>query len=161
VVQEDPDAIQGGMSYEMKNVSNEKPQASDAAPPNKKPGEVPANTASTKDLASEEGKTTARNQTERTTIQSVLRDTYQWARETFPTTMTVFSHLPFALVPFAFCMFVLVQALVTKGWVPVFAYGWDHWVEKTGTVGAVGGMGFLAVILCNVSYLLVVRIEKS
>jgi hypothetical protein len=48
-------------------------------------------------------------------------------------------------------MFVLVQALVTKGWVPVFAYGWDHWVNKTGTVGAVGGMGFLSVILCNVS----------
>ena len=48
-------------------------------------------------------------------------------------------------------MFVLVQALVTKGWVPVFAYGWDHWVTRTGTVGAIGGMGFLAVILCNVS----------
>ena len=66
--------------------------------------------------------------------------------------MTVFHHLPLALVPFAFCMFVLVQALVTKGWVPVFAYGWDHWVEKTGTVGAIGGMGFVSVILCNVSF---------
>jgi Na+/H+ antiporter NhaD/arsenite permease-like protein len=59
--------------------------------------------------------------------------------------------LPLPLVPFAFAMFVLVQALVTKGWVPVFAYGWDHWVGKTGTVGAIGGMGFLSVILCNVS----------
>jgi hypothetical protein len=45
-----------------------------------------------------------------------------------------------------------VQALVTKGWVPVFAHGWDRWVEKTGTVGAIGGMGFLSVILCNVSH---------
>ncbi|KOS22417.1 Potassium channel KOR1 [Escovopsis weberi] len=57
--------------------------------------------------------------------------------------------LPFALVPFAFCMFVLVQGLVSKGWVAVFAHGWDQWVRKTGTVGAVGGMGFLSVVLSN------------
>jgi Na+/H+ antiporter NhaD/arsenite permease-like protein len=86
-----------------------------------------------------------------TTLESIIKERYQWAEETFPTTMTVFNHLPLALLPFAFCMFVLVQALVTKGWVPVFAHGWDHWVEKTGTVGAVGGMGFLSVVLCNVS----------
>ncbi|USP79127.1 hypothetical protein yc1106_06401 [Curvularia clavata] len=84
-----------------------------------------------------------------TTLTSLTQDAYRWAQETFPTTMTVFHHLPLALVPFAFCMFVLVQALVTKGWVPVFAYGWDHWVEKTGTIGAIGGMGFVSVILCN------------
>ena len=87
----------------------------------------------------------------RTTLESVIKERYRWARETFPTTMTVFNHLPLPLLPFAFCMFILVQALVTKGWVPVFAHGWDHWVEKTGTVGAIGGMGFLSVILCNVS----------
>ncbi|GFP56082.1 hypothetical protein TASIC1_0006025200 [Trichoderma asperellum] len=52
-------------------------------------------------------------------------------------------------IPFAFCMFILVQGLVTKGWVPVFAYGWDHWVNKTGTIGAIGGMAFLSVILSN------------
>ncbi|EMR66735.1 putative arsenite efflux transporter - putative protein [Eutypa lata UCREL1] len=40
-------------------------------------------------------------------------------------------------------------ALVTKGWVQVFAYGWDHWVTKTGIVGSIGGMGFLSVVLCN------------
>ncbi|KAK1722553.1 arsenite efflux transporter [Colletotrichum acutatum] len=83
------------------------------------------------------------------TLVSRFRDGYRWSQETFPTVMAVLSHLPFALVPFAFAMFVLVQALVTKGWVPVFAYGWDHWVEKTGTIGAIGGMGFLSVILCN------------
>ncbi|CAE7220210.1 hypothetical protein HRS9139_09610 [Pyrenophora teres f. teres] len=84
-----------------------------------------------------------------TTLSSFITNRYKWAQETFPTTMTVFHHLPLALVPFAFCMFVLVQALVTKGWVPVFAHAWDHWVEKTGTVGAIGGMGFVSVILCN------------
>ena len=87
----------------------------------------------------------------RTTLTSLVADTYHWSQVTFPTATTVLEHLPFALVPFAFCMFVLVQALVTKGWVPVFAHGWDHWVSKTGTVGAIGGMGFLSVILCNVS----------
>ena len=86
-----------------------------------------------------------------TTLVSIATDIYRWMQETFPTVTVVVSHMPFPLVPFALSMFVLVQALVTKGWVPVFAYGWDHWVSKTGTVGAVGGMGFLSVILCNVS----------
>ncbi|KAF7856087.1 hypothetical protein EAF04_010041 [Stromatinia cepivora] len=90
-----------------------------------------------------------RKQRGHTTLVSLFGDAYLWCQETFPTVTAVVSHLPFALVPFAFSMFVLVQALVTKGWVPVFAYGWDHWVEKTGTVGAIGGMGFLSCILCN------------
>lgn len=85
------------------------------------------------------------------TVVSVLEGWYRWCQETFPTVAAVLAHLPFALVPFALAMFVLVEALVTKGWVPVFAYGWDHWVNKTGTVGAIGGMAFLSVILCNVS----------
>lgn len=85
------------------------------------------------------------------TLVSLSADAYRWLQETFPTVTVVVSHMPFPLVPFALAMFVLVQALVTKGWVPVFAYGWDHWVNKTGTVGAIGGMGFLSVILCNVS----------
>lgn len=85
------------------------------------------------------------------TLVSYAADRYRWSQETFPTTTAVLSHLPFALIPFAFCMFTLVQALVTKGWITVFAYGWDHWVAKTGTIGAIGGMGFLSVTLCNVS----------
>jgi Na+/H+ antiporter NhaD/arsenite permease-like protein len=87
----------------------------------------------------------------RTTVASLIADGYRYCQETFPTAMAVFMHLPFKLVPFAFAMFVLVQALVTKGWIPVFAHGWDHWVDRTGTVGAIGGMGFISVILCNVS----------
>ncbi|CAG7927265.1 unnamed protein product [Penicillium olsonii] len=83
------------------------------------------------------------------TLLSLSADLYRWLQETFPTVTVVVSHMPFPLLPFAFAMFVLVQALVTKGWVPVFAYGWNHWVNKTGTVGAIGGMAFLSVILCN------------
>lgn len=94
---------------------------------------------------------TAKKQGHRT-LTTIIRQRYRWSQETFPTMTAVASHLPFALIPFAFCMFTLVQALVTKGWIAVFAYGWDHWVTKTGTVGAIGGMGFLAVILCNVSH---------
>ncbi|KAI0436471.1 hypothetical protein F4803DRAFT_542092 [Xylaria telfairii] len=83
------------------------------------------------------------------TLVSISTDSYRWLQDTFPTVIAVFSHLPFALLPFSFEMFILVQGLVTNGWVPVFAYGWDHWVNKTGTIGAIGGMGFLSVILCN------------
>jgi hypothetical protein len=86
----------------------------------------------------------------RPTLVSLINDGYTWLQETFPTVTAVVAHLPFALVPFTFCMFILVQGLVTKGWVSVFAYGWDHWVKKTGTVGSIGGIGFLSVVLCNV-----------
>ena len=85
------------------------------------------------------------------TLQSQLQHFWRWCQETFPTAAAVLTHLPLALVPFAFCMFILVQALVTKGWVPVFAHGWNHWVRKTGTVGSLAGMGFLSTVLCNVS----------
>lgn len=83
------------------------------------------------------------------TLVSRAADLYRWCQETFPTATAVLAHLPFALIPFAFCMFVLVQALSTKGWVAVFAYGWDHWVTQTGTIGCIGGMAFLSVIMCN------------
>ncbi|KAL4780093.1 hypothetical protein BJX76DRAFT_364612 [Aspergillus varians] len=83
------------------------------------------------------------------TLESLAMTTYRWLQETFPTVTAVVSHMPFPLIPFAFAMFILVQALATKGWIEVFAYGWDHWVNRTGTVGAIGGMGFLSVILCN------------
>ncbi|KAL2150613.1 hypothetical protein VTH82DRAFT_7176 [Thermothelomyces myriococcoides] len=88
---------------------------------------------------------------QRTTLVSLAKGAFTWSQETFPTATAVIAHLPFALVPFAFSMFVLVQALVTKGWVPIFAKGWDAWVNKTGTIGAIGGMAFLSVILCNFS----------
>jgi Na+/H+ antiporter NhaD/arsenite permease-like protein len=89
---------------------------------------------------------------ERPTLISLVADVYRWSRETFPTATAALGDLPLALVPFTFSMFVLVQALVHKGWVPIFAHGWDLWINKTGTVGSIGGMGFLSAILCNVSF---------
>jgi Na+/H+ antiporter NhaD/arsenite permease-like protein len=106
----------------------------------------------------EADRTMATEPEERSTLLSEARKSYaslerayEWLQETFPTVMAVMAHLPFALVPFAFAMFVLVQALVSKGWVNVFAYGWYHWSKRTGTVGSIGGMGFLSCVLSNVS----------
>ncbi|RGP78908.1 hypothetical protein FLONG3_2813 [Fusarium longipes] len=89
--------------------------------------------------------------TDRSNLVFKSREAYEWLQETFPTVMAVVGHLPFALVPFAFAMFVLVQALVSTGWVNVFAWGWYHWSKRTGTIGSIGGMAFLSVVLSNFS----------
>jgi Na+/H+ antiporter NhaD/arsenite permease-like protein len=126
-------------------------------PPNEQACEAQGSPESPSDTEANEGDPStsprgdAKAKPSRTTVASLIADGYRYSQETFPTATAVVSHLPFKLVPFAFSMFVLVQALVTKGWVPVFAHGWDHWVDRTGTVGAIGGMGFISVILCNVS----------
>lgn len=150
----EPGQLQNGESFATSTTLNEKFQTPTAATSTQKSNEKLRSAADRERDAGEENRSKASLQKQPTTLESLVKERYQWAEETFPTTMTVFNHLPLALLPFAFCMFVLVQALVTKGWVPVFAHGWDHWVEKTGTVGAVGGMGFLSVVLCNVSTLL-------
>ncbi|KAK1595438.1 putative arsenite transmembrane transporter protein [Colletotrichum navitas] len=91
----------------------------------------------------------ARRAAQPKTLVSMACGAYAWWRETFPAASIVLSRLPFALVPFAFAMFILVEALVRKGWVSLFAYGWDEWVQKTGIMGAISGMGFLGVFLSN------------
>ncbi|CAG5138371.1 uncharacterized protein ALTATR162_LOCUS328 [Alternaria atra] len=148
VTQEDLDAITPQIAPETVRNSDEKPQSFPEASSHILSGRTREMTG-TELVSQEEKKLEPSEKPMPTTLASIVADSYRWAQETFPTTMTVFHHLPLALVPFAFCMFVLVQALVTKGWVPVFAHAWDHWVEKTGTVGAIGGMGFVSVILCN------------
>ena len=74
-----------------------------------------------------------------------------WKRLPFPTVKAIISHLPFALVPFAFCMFIIVEGLVTKGWVELLAKGWGIWANKSSDAIAIAGMGFLSVCFCNVS----------
>jgi len=87
----------------------------------------------------------------RRSLYGAWRKVKRSAKETFPTVCAVVEQLPLALLPFALSMFILVQGLVTNGWVEVFANGWNAWVTKTGTVGAVGSMGLVSVLLCNVS----------
>ncbi|PCH35711.1 hypothetical protein WOLCODRAFT_80579 [Wolfiporia cocos MD-104 SS10] len=67
-----------------------------------------------------------------------------------PTVAAILQRLPYPLLPFAFLMFILVQALSAAGWVELFARWWAVWIVRTGVVGAVGGMAFLACIFCNV-----------
>lgn len=90
---------------------------------------------------------------DRATLFKSLQHLYAWCQETFTTATVSIRQLPYDLIPFAFSMFILVEALVSKGWIPVFAHGWGHWASKTGPVGCIAGMGFLGVILSSVSML--------
>ena len=47
-------------------------------------------------------------------------------------------------------MFILVEGLVTKGWVGIFAQGWAFWAMKSNPAVAIEGMGFVSVCMCNV-----------
>lgn len=97
-------------------------------------------------------------QIEQTRSQRTLDSLYQKiTKDTFPTLFTIAPRLPVSLVLFAFCMFILVQALTTQGWVEVFAGWWASWIRVcsnvgTGfaTVGAIYGMLVISTFLCNV-----------
>ncbi|KAJ8105256.1 hypothetical protein OPT61_g10291 [Boeremia exigua] len=86
---------------------------------------------------------------ERTTLQTLLQDLCIQCQNNFPVATTVLKQMPFPLIPFAFSMFVLVESLQGKGWIPVFAFGWDHWTKKTGVVGAIAGIAFLSAVMSN------------
>ncbi|KAI0019187.1 hypothetical protein F4780DRAFT_780719 [Xylariomycetidae sp. FL0641] len=89
--------------------------------------------------------------TSRPTLVSTLADSRRWARETFPMAAALIERLPFSILLFAIPTFILIQALVSTGWVAVFARWWDAWAGKTGTVGAVAGAGLLSVVLSNIA----------
>jgi len=123
------DTSPNGLSTIGRSTSNEKQEA-DRLDPSYHPQRVPGTTSSGEDeekqVISERISDEAMRTEERASLVSKIEDGHRWAQETFPTCTAVLSHLPYALLPFAFSMFVLVQGLVTNGWVPVFAYGWDH-----------------------------------
>jgi hypothetical protein len=68
----------------------------------------------------------------------------------FPTISTAFPRLPFALIPFAFSQFILIEGLAHQGWIDVFG----HWLVKA-TKGEIYPtiwiIGVLGVIMCNVA----------
>lgn len=74
----------------------------------------------------------------------------QKLKKTLPTPYTVISRLPLALLPFAFSMFILVEALQYTGWISVFAGWWGAWVNVGGVAGAVWLMGTIGVLGCNI-----------
>ncbi|KAH0826405.1 hypothetical protein J3R83DRAFT_5377 [Lanmaoa asiatica] len=68
----------------------------------------------------------------------------------FPTFITALPRLPFALVPFAFSQFILIEALNHQGWVNVFA-NWLVRASHNQVHPIIWLIGVLGVILCNIS----------
>lgn len=93
-------------------------------------------------------------------LMSYTRHYLQLLSSRFPTVAAICKRLPISLLPFAFLMFILVQGLSAQGWLQVFAHWWKVWVDKTGTIGAIGGMGFFSCVLCNVSLLSLPRTSE-
>ena len=100
-----------------------------------------------------------RNEKGHSTLLSYIQNIKE---DTLPTVMSIIPRLPLSLVLFAFCMFILVQALTTWGWVEVFAGWWAAWIRVctrngvgSATVGAIGGMLVISTLLCNVRILFI------
>ncbi|EGN97187.1 hypothetical protein SERLA73DRAFT_110346 [Serpula lacrymans var. lacrymans S7.3] len=68
----------------------------------------------------------------------------------FPTFFTALPRLPFALVPFAFSQFILIESLGHQGWIEIFAT-WFVRASKRETYPTIWLIGVLGVILCNLS----------
>lgn len=66
----------------------------------------------------------------------------------FPSLMASLRRLPLALLPFAFGMFILVQALNHVGFVTIMARGLGR-VCKAGVAATTFFMAFLSIVLCN------------
>lgn len=68
----------------------------------------------------------------------------------FPTFYTALPRLPFALVPFAFSQFILIEALAHQGWIEIFA-NWLVRASNRQMHPTIWLIGVLGVILCNIS----------
>ncbi|KAG6834501.1 hypothetical protein H0H93_009289 [Arthromyces matolae] len=69
----------------------------------------------------------------------------------FPTLATALPRLPFALIPFAFSQFILIEALSRQGWIDVFA-GWLVKATHNGRMfPTIWLVGVLGVLLCNLA----------
>ncbi|KAF5381594.1 hypothetical protein D9615_005536 [Tricholomella constricta] len=68
----------------------------------------------------------------------------------FPTFFTALPRLPFALVPFAFSQFMLIEALTHQGWIEIFAT-WLVRASDKQMYPVIWLVGVLGVILCNIS----------
>ncbi|KAG6879296.1 hypothetical protein C0992_003781 [Termitomyces sp. T32_za158] len=68
----------------------------------------------------------------------------------FPTFFTALPRLPFALIPFAFCQFILIEALEHQGWVEVFSV-WLVNATSRKLHAVIWLVGVLGVISCNLT----------
>lgn len=71
----------------------------------------------------------------------------------FPTFSTAWPRLPFALVPFAFSQFILIEGLSHQGWIDIFS----SWLRRAtarnpdNAYPVIWLVGVLGIILCNLS----------
>ncbi|SPO21742.1 uncharacterized protein UTRI_01228_B [Ustilago trichophora] len=75
--------------------------------------------------------------------------THHRLTEVFPTVSIVLSRLPFPLLPFAFSMFILVQALAHVGFINILAAGLGR-ICSSGYVATAFFISFLGIVLCNI-----------
>jgi Na+/H+ antiporter NhaD/arsenite permease-like protein len=68
----------------------------------------------------------------------------------FPTFCKSLPRLPFALVPFAFSQFILIEGLAHQGWIDIFAT-WLVRASHRKTHPTIWIIGIIGVILCNVA----------
>lgn len=68
----------------------------------------------------------------------------------FPTFFKSLPRLPFALVPFAFSQFILIEGLAHRGWINIFAT-WLVRASHREVYPTIWLIGVLGVILCNLS----------
>jgi Na+/H+ antiporter NhaD/arsenite permease-like protein len=81
---------------------------------------------------------------------SSYRRFYEKTSSHFPTFFTALPRLPFALVPFAFSQFILIEALAHQGWIDIFAT-WLMRASHGKMFPVIWLVGVLGVILCNIS----------
>ncbi|KAG6889949.1 hypothetical protein C0995_013476 [Termitomyces sp. Mi166 len=83
--------------------------------------------------------------------QKYMKEKWTAFEDHFPTLATALPRLPFALIPFAFSQFILIEGLSHQGWIEVFA-GWldkaTHGGQMHPTIWLIGVLG---VLLCNLA----------
>lgn len=82
--------------------------------------------------------------------RSKLTATHKQLHAHFPTFFTALPRLPFALVPFAFSQFILIEALSYQGWIEVFGT-WLLRATHGEIYRTIWLIGVIGVILCNIS----------
>ncbi|KAL0564408.1 hypothetical protein V5O48_017639 [Marasmius crinis-equi] len=84
-------------------------------------------------------------------LQKRLRRIHARLSARFPTFFIALPRLPFALVPFAFSQFILIEALAHQGWIDVFAR-WLVIASRNGEIHpCIWLIGTLGVVLCNIA----------
>lgn len=113
-----------------------------SVPPSRAPSPPPAMPALREEAAT--------SPAEKAPINPLLRPLRPLVRM-FPTPCLIATRLPLPLIPFAFSMFILVEALQYTGWISVWAGWWASWAAVGGVAGGVWLMGMIGALGCNVS----------